>query len=195
MTSGIESSLSAGARTRERIVRATIDCVGRTGVGEASLAAIAGVAGVSKALLHYHYSDRARLLAEVVQHLGQRLVEREMAAIVRADGPRAVDAVWQWLEAELARGELRVLLELSLVREPIVRAAADAAARRRHLAAAETVSAIFTRLGLSPRVPVSLLGDASVAFTDGLALHGQDAIAQPRVSFDIFWLGLLSIAE
>lgn len=176
-------------------MQATIDCVRSAGVGEASLAAIAGVAGVSKALLHYHYSDRARLLAEVVQHLGQRVTEREMAAMERAEGPRAVDALWQWLDAELARGELRVLLELSLVREPIVRTAAEAAARQRHRTATETVSAIFMRLDLAPRVPASLLGEASVAFTDGLALRGPNASAQPRVSFDIFWLGLLSLAE
>lgn len=186
---------SAGDVTRRRILSATIDCVAREGVAEASMAAIAAAAGVSKALLHYHYSNRARLLAEAVTQLAQRLVARESASMEGADGSKAVDALWQWLESELARGELRVLLELSLVREPTVRAAAAAAARRRRLAAAGTVAQLFARLALTPKVPASLLGDASVAFIDGLALDSMDATGEPRVSFDVFWLALLSLAE
>ena len=184
-----------GAATRRRIVKATIDCVARDGIGNASMAAIAADAGVSKALLHYHYSDRARLLAEAVARLAQRLVSREAAAMRDAAGSQAVDALWQWLHAELARGELRALLELSLVRTPRVRDAAADAGRQRHAAAAETVSEIFARLGLAPRVPVSLIAQASVAFMDGLALHGPEATESPRVSFDVFWLGLLSLTE
>lgn len=185
----------AGQTARSRIVDATIDCVRQRGVGDASMAAIAGTAGVSKALLHYHYADRARLLAEVATHVAHRLVERESAAIETAGGGSAVDAVWRWIESELARGELRALLELSLVREPVVLAATAAAARQRHAAAANTVSKVFATLGLSPRVPASLLGHASLAFLDGLALHGTGPRETPRVSFDIFWLGLLSLVD
>ena len=181
--------------TRQRIIEATIECVARAGATEASMATIAAEAGVSKALLHYHYSDRARLLAEVVAQLGERLAARERSALQGADGSRAVDALWRWLDDELARGELRVLLELSLIREPPVHDAAIAVAEMRRLAASRTTAELMRRLGLVPRVPAELLGEASVAFANGLAVAGPLSGGDPRVAFDVFWLAMLGLAE
>lgn len=159
------------------------------------MATIAAQAGVSKALLHYHYSDRARLLAEVVAQLGERLAARERTALAGADGSKAVDALWRWLDDELARGELRVLLELSLIREPLVHDAAAAVANARRLTAGGTTADLMRRLGLAPRVPAELLGEASVAFVNGLAVAGPVAGGDPRVAFDVFWLAMLGLAE
>jgi hypothetical protein len=51
-------------------------------------------------------------------------------------------------------------------------------------------------LGLRPRVPGELMAGVVVAFLDGLAM---ETVLQPeraaRVSFDIFWLAMLSLAE
>lgn len=159
------------------------------------MAAIAAAAGVSKALLHYHYSDRARLLAEAVTQLGERLARRERNALDGADGSRAVDALWRWMERELARGDLRALLELSLVRDPLVHEAAAAVAEARRTAAARTTADVMRRLGLAPRVPAEMLGETSVAFVDGLALGAVIAATDPRVAFDVFWLAMLGLAE
>ena len=159
------------------------------------MAAIAAMAGVSKALLHYHYSDRARLLAEVVMHLGERLAAREHSAIDGSDGSKAVDALWRWMERELAQGELRALLELSLIREPLVHDAARAVAGARRRLAARTTAEVMGRLQLVPRVPPELLGEAGVAFVDGLALGDVVSAADPRVAFDVFWLAMLGLAE
>jgi AcrR family transcriptional regulator len=137
-----------GSTTRQRIIDATIDCVARDGATEASMATIAAEAGVSKALLHYHYSDRARLLAEVVMQLGDRLAAREREALTGADGSKAVDALWRWLESELALGELRVLLELSLIREPLVHDAAATVADARRIAAGRMTADLLRRLGI-----------------------------------------------
>jgi TetR/AcrR family transcriptional repressor of bet genes len=180
---------------RARILDAAARCLVRAGVAGATMAAIASEAGVSKALLHYHYSDRARLLAEVVTQLGRRIVGRERAAMDAARGSGAVDALWEWLEGELSRGELRALLELAMQHEPEVRAAAAAVAAARARTAAHTVERLFAGLGLTPRMPAPLLGDASVAFVDGLAAGTASTTREPRVSFDLFWLALLSLAE
>jgi AcrR family transcriptional regulator len=185
----------AGPAARARIVDAAVRCLVRGGVTGASMAAIAGEAGVSKALLHYHYADRARLLADVVTHLGRRLVGRERTAIDAARGSGAVDALWAWLDAELARGELRALLELAMQPEAAVRSAGAAVALARHRAAAQTAEQLFAGLGLTPRMPAVLLGGASLAFIDGLAIGTTDPPNEPRVSFDLFWLALLSLAE
>jgi AcrR family transcriptional regulator len=185
----------AAEAARARIIDAAIRCIGRKGAEGASMAAIAAEGGVSKGLLHYHYADRARLLAEVVTQLANRLIAREQAAMDAADGGGAVDALWKWLEGELARGELRALLELALLREPQVRVAAASAAARRRRAATRSVEALFGRLQLVPRVPAALLGGASVAFIDGLAADSASGTGDPRVSFDVFWLALLGLAE
>src|SRR5690348_12978586 len=65
---------STQADARLRIVDAGVRCIAREGVAGASMAAIAMEAGVSKALLHYHYHDRSRLLAEIVEHIGVRTI-------------------------------------------------------------------------------------------------------------------------
>lgn len=184
-----------GAATRQRIVEATIRCVARDGAAESSMAVIAAAAGVSKALLHYHYSDRARLLSEVVTQLGERLAARERSALEGVGGRKAIDGLWRWMDGELARGELRVLLELSLVRDPLVHAAAMTVAESRRASATRTTTALLALLGLEPRVPVELLADASVAFTDGLVLGRMVTRADPRVAFDVFWLAMLGLAE
>jgi AcrR family transcriptional regulator len=183
----------SSSRARTRILDGAIRSIAREGVA-ASMADIATDSGVSKALLHYHYADRAHLLAEVVLLIAERVVARERTAMNGAAASSAVDALWRWIETELRLGELRVLLELSTVHERAVRANCETAAANRRSAAGHTIAGLFKSLGLVPRVPTTLLADTSIAFLDGLTLDtgmGRD----PRVSFDVFWLAMLSLAE
>lgn len=185
---------SAGSLARTRIAEAAVRSLVRDGVTATSMASIAIEGGVSKALLHYHYASRARLLADVVTLLGRRIVARERAAMDTARGSGAVDALWAWLDGELLLGELRALLELAMQHEDEIHAAAAAVGAARLRAASQTVEQLFAGLGLTPRMPAPLLGRVSVAFMDGLAIAGSSA-GEPRASFDLFWLALLSIAE
>lgn len=181
---------------RARIVDAGIRCVVRDGVASSSMAVIALEAGVSKALLHYHYHDRATLLAEIAERITARLVQRERAAIDRADETGALNALWAWLDAELRRGELAGFAELALARDGPVREACRTGASHRRESATRTVERLFAELDLTPRVPPALLAEANVAFTDGLAVDVAAGSARdPRVSFDIFWLALLGLTE
>jgi AcrR family transcriptional regulator len=160
------------------------------------MAVIAIEAEVSKALLHYHYRDRATLFAEIVERLAVRLVTRERNAIDRVESAGGLDALWAWLDAELRRGELASFVELALVREGAVRTASRAASTHRRRSATRTVERLFAQLELTPKVPAALIADASVAFTDGLALDvANGSMREPRVSFDIFWLALLGLAD
>lgn len=186
----------SSADARERIVDAGVRCIARDGVAGASMAVIALEAGVSKALLHYHYHDRATLLAEIVERIGARTIERERAAIDESERVGGLDALWQWLEEELRRGELAALAELTMVREGPVRRATRATATDRRRRATHTVERMFAELDLTPRIPAPLMADAAVAFVDGLALDAANGSArEPRVSFDIFWLALLGLTE
>jgi AcrR family transcriptional regulator len=187
---------ASSADARVRIVDAGVRCIAREGVTGASMAAIALEAGVSKALLHYHYHDRSRLLAEIVERIGTQTIERERTAIDESDRMGGLDALWHWLEGELRRGELAALAELALVREAPVRRATRATASSRRQSAARTIERLFAELDLTPRVPAPLMADAAVAFVDGLALDVANGSArEPRVSYDIFWLALLGLTE
>ena len=181
---------------RARIVDAGVRCISREGVAGASMAAIALEAGVSKALLHYHYRDRATLLAEIVERIGARVISRERAAIDDPSEAGGLDALWRWLDAELRLGELASFSELALVRDGAVRTASRSVAIHRRRSATRTVERLFAELDLVPRVPAALMADASVALTDGLALDvANGSLRDPRVSFDIFWLALLGLTE
>ena len=180
--------------TRSRIVRAGVRCVVRDGIAGSSMAAIATEAEVSKALLHYHFTDRAQLLAEMITLLGRRLITRERGALAREETATPVDRLWQWVSAELDRGELRGLLALATVHDHAVQSAMEEVSMARRASAAATIEQMFIQLGLTPRLSATLIADATVAFVDGLALDrefGRDS----RVSFDVFWLAMLSLGD
>jgi AcrR family transcriptional regulator len=190
------AAATAASDARARILDAGARCITREGLAGASMAAIALEAGVSKALLHYHYHDRATLLAEIVERIGGRVVNRERTAIDRTQASSGLDALWGWLDTELRRGELASLVELALLREGAVRNASRAVATHRRRSATRTVERLFAELDLTPRVPAPLVADASVAFIDGLAVDvSNGSLRDPRVSFDIFWLAVLGLTE
>ena len=186
----------------QRILDAAARQIASSGASALALSDVARVAGVSKALIHYHFRDKETLLSRLVHHLAEGLVARERAALASYEhqhSPLAVDALWQWLEAELRRGDIRVLLELDTYREAAVQSAAREAASVRRMAATDTVDRLFAILELRPRVDPTLLGSVVVAFVDGLALDAglssEIDTAAARVAFDVFWLAMLSLAE
>jgi AcrR family transcriptional regulator len=179
-----------------RILEATSACIVQKGAADVSLQDVAEAAGVSKALIHYHFHDKGELLARLVEWLRAGLVARQTTALTGVSGSAALDALWQWLSDELERGDLRALLDLTLVQGASVQAAVRITAAERRAAAAQVITELCSALGLTPRVPAELLADAFVAFVDGLAL---DRVVEPernaRVSFDVFWLAMLSLTD
>jgi AcrR family transcriptional regulator len=183
------------AKAAQRILASARTLVARGGAAEISIGDVAAAAGVSKALVHYHYRDKESLLCALVRDVGADLNGRGRAAIHQLDDGHALDAYWGWLERELALGDLRVLVSLADYDSDAVRVAARAVADERRDVAAEQLAALFQRLGLSLPVPAELLADTVLAFTDGLAItYARDASRNPRPSFDVFWLALLTLA-
>jgi AcrR family transcriptional regulator len=184
---------AVSSATRAGIVDAGARCIIRDGVAHATMSAIAAECGVSKALLHYHFADRAQLLGESAQLLGRRLVTRERRALEHATAANAIEMLWQWQGREMERGELRALLELGSVRQPEVQEVIARIDSERRAAAAATVTTLFARLGLTPRVPAELIASATYAFMNGLAvgIHDEDI----RTGFDVFWLAMLSLGD
>ena len=191
-----EPALDDRIPATERILRATARGLVERGAASLSMQEVADSAGVSTGLIHDHYHDKAALLVRVITWMTEGLVAREAEALDDVEAATAVDTLWQWLDGEIRRGDIRAVLGLAYDPAPGVREAVREAAARRREVASHTVDALFAALGLRPRIPVPLLADVLVAFVDGLAFQATiTPDADRRVAFDVFWLALLSLAE
>lgn len=212
--SGTPKHQRSRTNAADRILRAAALRLSMMGAADLSMQDVATAAGVSKALIHYHYRDKESLLEQVTLWATAGILERERRALDDSTAATAVDTLWQWLDAELSGGHVRLLLELGQYRASRVRAAVAESHRVRREASTESVRRLFQLLELRPRVPVELLGGVVVTFIDGLAGRppsdsAPDASAMDssagsapldnaqdvRVTFDVFWLSLLSLAE
>ena len=189
-----------GGRARpdatERILRGAATRLAISGASAMTMQEVAEEAGVSKGLIHYHFHDKDTLLARLVMWIAEGLVRRERAALAASTPHTAIDDLWRWLEAELARGQARALVELAGWRGGDVRLATAEAMRMRRVAATASAERLFALLALRPRVPAELVGDLLVTFVDGLASGPTDTGGtDARAAFDVLWLALLGLAE
>lgn len=179
-----------------RILDAARAIVARGGAAEVSMGGVALQAGVSKALVHYHFRDKDSLLFALVEDVGFATLARARDAMSRETEAHALDAYWSWLEHELRGGDLRILISLAEYDSERVRSASRRIADQRRELAGEHTALVFFRLGLTPRVATDLIADTVLAFADGLAtvcaLHPE---RDPRPAFDVMWLALLGLAE
>lgn len=179
-----------------RILSAARSLVARGGAARVSMGDVASAAGVSKALVHYHFRDKDSLLHALVEDVGFAALSRAREAMARESDAHALDVYWAWLENELRVGDVSILLSLAEYDSDRVRAASRRVAAQRRELATEHVALVFARLGLSPRVPSALVADTVLAFVDGLAAaHALEPERDPRPAFDVLWLALLSLAE
>lgn len=184
---------TAESSTRKRIVEAGLRGLVRDGLEDTTMATIAEEAGVSKALLHYHFEDRAALFAEIAALVAGRTISRESIVLDRIEPARGVDALWEWMRTELERGEVSALLALGTLRDDRIAAAVRAANQARLGAMIAIVTRLFENLALTPRIALSLIGGVTVSMMDGLACGAE--VLDARGRFDAFWLGMLSLAD
>src|SRR5919109_1622630 len=116
--------VSSGRRgeATERILKAAATRLAISGASVLTMQEVAEEAGVSKALIHYHFHDKDTLLARLVVWITEGLVRRERASLASSTPGSAIDDLWRWLEGELARGHVRALVELAGWRGGKVRA-------------------------------------------------------------------------
>lgn len=190
------ASSEAKPPATRRILDAARALVARGGAAEISIGDVAARAGVSKALVHYHFRDKDSLLHALVEDVGFAQVSRARAAMSRESSTHALDDYWSWLEQELRSGDIRILVSLADCDSDRVRAVSRRVAQQRGEVATEHTALVFSRLGLSPRVPPALIADTVIAFVDGLAtVQALNPERDPRPAFDVLWLALLTLAE
>lgn len=157
---------------------------------------VAARAGVSKALVHYHYHDKDSLLTALVEQVGGDVLARVRAALALPADQHTLDAHWAAVEAELRAGDLRILLALAEFDSDRVRAAARRIAGQRRELLSRQTTALFASLGMRLRLPAELVADTLMAFCDGLAAaHALEPDRPTRPAFDVLWLALLTLAD
>ena len=163
-------------------------------MGALSLQRIADAAGVSKALLLYHFKGKAALLDAVVGTLGRTSAARLRAAAAAADPMRAWRAL---VRVEAIHGELALLSALTL--ESDVEAGSLQRARaEREASAVALATAILSGLQLTPRVPIVFLGGLLLRQLDGLAAAAtRDGVSAEALEteLDTFALALLALGD
>lgn len=184
------------AESGARLVDAALRLGVREGAGALSLQRIATTAGVSKALLLYHFSGKAALLAELADRLARDAAARMLTAAMAPDALLA----WRALaHTELERGELALLAALATEPEAKVAGASSSAARSlREEAGTRLASAIMTSVRLECRVPPTYLGRLLVRHVDGIAVaaaHVPLGAGELEAELDTFAIALLGLGK
>jgi AcrR family transcriptional regulator len=166
---------------RERILQAACDLIAERGIGGARIAQIAKAAGVSTALVHYHFRTREVLLAETLDYAfdvaaAVRLRANADSGDSATDGSaarRLADVVEQSLpDTDPGRREWQLWAELWLgaARDPGLRPiAAQMYARYRSWIATAVAEGIAT--GEFAPVDPAETADLAMALIDGLGLR------------------------
>ena len=161
---------------RERILRAACDLIAEQGLGSARIAQIARAAGVSTALVHYHFRTRDALLSETLDYAWEqtsavrlRPPEEESGSAAR----RLAEGIERSLPTtEPARREWQLWIELWLgvTRDPALRpVVAQMYARYRAWIADAIAEGAET--GEFAAVDPGSIADLTMALIDGLGLR------------------------
>lgn len=93
-----------GAKTRARIVTAAADLMYVRGVGATTLDDVLAASGVSKSQLYHHFAGKDALVRAVVDHVGERVIEREREALGHVSTIRGLH---RWRDALVQNNALR----------------------------------------------------------------------------------------
>lgn len=172
-----------------RIVEAAVAHGVARGVGALSLQGVATAAGVSKALVLYHFDGKDALLAAIAD----RLVEDDVATLERAaDAPDALEG-WRSVAGDDTPRAARALLA-SLLCEAALRERAASAQQRRAAAATRLATAMLRAAGMRPRIAGTLVGRVLLDQLDGVASGGapreRDALDAELDALALAILGL-----
>lgn len=93
-----------GAKTRAKIVAAAADLMYIQGVGATTLDDVLAASGVSKSQLYHHFDGKDALVRAVVNHVGERIIERERDALGHVSTIRGLR---RWRDALVQNNALR----------------------------------------------------------------------------------------
>ena len=93
-----------GSKTRARIVTAAADLMYIRGVGATTLDDVLAASGVSKSQLYHHFAGKHMLVRAVIDHTGERIIERERDALGHVS---TIAGLRRWRDALVHNNALR----------------------------------------------------------------------------------------
>jgi AcrR family transcriptional regulator len=185
--------------TRDRILAEAGIALGDTGLPGLTIAAVAERAGVSSALVHYHFDTKGRLLVALAGILAAARAEWRVAALRGGRGLEALDGLWEALRVGAASGAERAYADLLLHARRDAAIATVLAEHRllEHAAFAGRLPGLLREMGAGAPAGVDELAAALAALLDGLvlALLGAQDERSVRAAYDAFWLTLLAAGQ
>jgi AcrR family transcriptional regulator len=165
---------SAAAESRQRILAAAAANIAELGLAGVRMATIAREAGVSTALLHYHFDTKERLFAEVLRYSYERSAQFDQEALDRA-GPSSASRLSAYLNRCLPVDEIlaedwllwQELASLCL-RQPELAGMGNELYARLYRSVVEIVEAGVESGEFSPMSDPHSIAEAAVALCDGL---------------------------
>jgi AcrR family transcriptional regulator len=88
---GLDQRREAGARTRTRLMDATLDLLAERGEDGVTLRAVTAAAEANIAAVSYHFGSLQSLCDEAVEHALERYLDAQQAAIGALDGDSTLD--------------------------------------------------------------------------------------------------------
>ncbi len=162
--------------SRDQVIEAAIRELSKRGYGGTSVSDIAAAARMSKGVVHYHFASKDDLIIHVLQRCCARMSERVRAAWAVSGTPleKIRSALHEmWHARTDGSPEIRVLTDLmaqgvhdAKLRKPL---AAAFAAMRAELT--REVDESLSAIGLTSRLPPTVIPRLVTATLDGLALH------------------------
>ncbi len=181
---------------REGILEATRRQVERGGDGAVSLGRVATAAGVSKALIHYHFSDKQQLLSAVAVECTRRIENRGSAVAGAPPSGDPLAVFWNWLQEELEQGDVTALLQLARAEDDEVQARAKTGLAECRALVRALVAYVLDALEVRPAIPVVLLAEVVATLVEGLAArHDPRRAREEQRVVDALWLSLIALAE
>lgn len=179
------------AETGPRILAAAHALGAAEGVTALTLQGVATAAGVSKALVLYHFGGKDQLLAALAERMVDADVQALDAAAVAADPLEA----WRQVAGDVALRASRALL-VSLLQEAALRARAAAFTASRAEAATRLATAMLRAAEFRPRIATPLLGRVLLHQLDGVAVtHAAVDAASTEAALDAAALAVLGLGR
>jgi AcrR family transcriptional regulator len=167
----VDGREARGAETQQRIIRGVWSVMADKGLSALTVRLVAQEAGVSHAMVHYHFTNKDDLILSVVGHARHYWIA-PMEEIVRGPGTASekLDAVIVWMAEPATRDVMRVhrqLLSHSEWNERLRRAMAAEYARWRS-AYIELFRALKDAGSLAPDADPDLVGAGFATLADHL---------------------------
>ena len=165
-----------GKRTRERILAATAELIGRDGWDAVTVRTIASTAGVNAALVNYHFGSKANLMLAALESALEAEVEAPLHDTATEADPEPASAVADLVRLTLGPqipGDTRRLFESALaavIRDPDLAESLRPTLRRFRRLLTDVFDRAITA-GHIPPTDTDALAIVCAAILDGLWLH------------------------